>query len=730
MMDYEIKNGVAIIPQGTKKIGDNAFYGCTDLTSIVIPASVTNIEDGAFKDCSSLTSIVIPEGVTKIGAHAFHGCTSLTDVIFPKKTVLLRTGVFEGCTSLENFVIPESVKEIEPYVFHGCTSLKNIVIPKNVTKIGFHAFYGCPNLDIIVVDAYNKVYDSREDCNAIIETESNVLLTGGKATIIPKSVSKVGFYAFSGCTHLTNIVIPASVTNIEDGAFYGCTNLTSIVIPASVTNIEDGAFYGCTSLKSVTMPTKVLKINEGAFAGCTSLACITIPTPPKNKGVCKIAERVFEDCCGLKSITIPDNVTAIGRCAFAGCTGLVNITIPGSVTVIDDGAFYGCTGLQTVTIIGNSLKKIGRCAFNGCTNLQNLTIPLSVREIGRYAFEGCANISIPAGVKVEGAPTYRHPYTTTIDSRLAEDLKYLYNNGNGIGEIKGAKDLNGIIATQSGQTSFATKAIPSYGGGKRGAKTVMVMLNPGEDVANANANLKRDLCKRGMKDLLDINAYNEFNAHYGNWDKNRQDAFDLKQAFFLRDWQGTGINLPEGLRANSSLEDKLVAKERVLDEKQQLELIPYASRKFDKFNPQMIHKVFPYVDLLLEEIFSADDRQYVIFCSAIFEEVLKAYSQTNGKVTFVDGLKRGRAGRLGNPQKRVVQISYTNKKGEHTQQSLSCTVIELAYKNKKMPAIIANTFPKQDITNAYEVMSAYGKFCYECYCGMHSSNQPHSITLP
>ena len=143
----------------------------------------------------------------------------------------------------------------------------------------------------------------------------------------------------------------------------------------------------------------------------------------------------------------------------------------------------------------------------------------------------------------------------------------------------------------------------------------------------------------------------------------------------------------------------------------------------------MINRVFPYVDLLLEEIFSAD-RKYVIFCSAIFEEVLKAYSQTNGKVTFVDGLKRGRAGRLGDPEKRVVQISYTNKKGEHTQQSFSCTVIELAYKNKKMPAIIANTFPKQNMTNAYEVMSAYGKFCYECYCGMHSSNQPHSIALP
>lgn len=492
-------------------------------------------------------------------------------------------------------------------------------------------------------------------------------------------------------------IIPQGTKKIADNAFYGCTLLTNIVIPESVTKIEDGAFYGCTNLKSVTMPTKVLKINEGAFAGCTSLACITIPTPPKNKGVCKIAERVFEDCCGLKSITIPDKVTAIGRCAFAGCTGLVNITIPSSVTEIGDGAFYGCTGLQTVTIIGNSLEKIGRCAFNGCTNLHNLTIPLSVREIGRYAFEGCANISIPAGVKVEGAPIYSHPYTTTIDSRLAQDLKDLYNNGNGIGEMQGAKALNGIIATQPGQSSFATKAIPSYGGGKRGAKTVMVMLNPGEDVANANANLKRDLCKRGMKDLLDINAYNEFNAHYGNWDKNRQDAFDLKQAFFLRDWSGTGINLPKNLCANSSLDDKLVAKERVLDEKQQLELIPYASQKFDKFNSSLIHKVFPYVDLLLEEIFSAD-RQYVIFCSAIFEKVFKAYNGYNKQ------------------QNRNINVksTYHDTQLPGLSKKVSCCILDINYYGQNKKAVIAKTFPRRDITYAYDAMAAYGEFCYNC----------------
>ena len=298
------------------------------------------------------------------------------------------------------------------------------------------------------------------------------------------------------------------------------------------------------------------------------------------------------------------------------------------------------------------------------------------------------------------------------------------------------------------EISFATRALPIYNGGKRDAKTVMVMLNPGKGVKDSNKDLFIELKKRSMFTMLsklccggacpqvtssnvnlteDIKNYNYFNAHYGDWDKNRQDAFDLKQAFFLRDWPGTGINLPKGLCANSSSDEKLVAKKSVLDEKQQLELIPYASRKFDKFNSGLINRVFPYVETLLEEIFSTD-RKYVIFCSAIFEEVFKAYkgyNQANGKVAFVDVSKSGK------PISRKVQISYTNKKGQRTQQSLSCTLIELAYgNNEPIQAIIANTFPKQDITNAYEVMAAYGKFCNECYCGKHAPNQPHSIILP
>ena len=262
------------------------------------------------------------------------------------------------------------------------------------------------------------------------------------------------------------------------------------------------------------------------------------------------------------------------------------------------------------------------------------------------------------------------------------------------------------------------------------------MLNPGEDVTKANANLKRDLCKRGMKNLRDINSYNEFNAHYGHWDRKRPDPFDLKQAFFLRDWpKDSEVDVDENNlnyiiknkddkeEKNTVQKRKLEEKRKVLMNKQQLELIPYASRKFDSFVSKQ--EVFPYIDLLLEEIFSAE-RKYVIFCANIFEEVFKAYNgynQAKGKVAFVDVSKRGK------PIRRKVEISYTNKDGQPSKMSCYCTVIELAYGGKSTRAIIANTFPKQDLTNAYEVMAAYGKFCYECLQGKHQ-NSVCIIELP
>ena len=140
--------------------------------------------------------------------------------------------------------------------------------------MGYRAFSACSSLTNIVVSRENKVYDSREDCNAIIHSDSNTLICGCKNTIIPASVTEIGEGAFFGCSSLTSISIPPSVTEIGHSAFFGCSNLTSISIPSSVTEIGHSAFSGCSNLTSISIP-KGCEVEENTFLDCPKNIVIT-----------------------------------------------------------------------------------------------------------------------------------------------------------------------------------------------------------------------------------------------------------------------------------------------------------------------------------------------------------------------------------------------------------------------------------------------------------------------
>lgn len=204
-----------------------------------IPDGVSEIEDRAFEDDESVGVILIPDTVTKIGRDAFENCSNLQDV-----------------------VIPESVNEIEGYAFWGCPKIRNIFIPKSVTKIS-----GCSittSAETIKVDPENPVYDSRNDCNAIIETNTNTLINGCCGTIIPNSVTKIEEYAFHFCSQLPyNFKIPNSVREIGPHAF-DCCNLGSLRIPDPISTIEDEVFTGCP-LHTVYIPNSVTYIRSYAF---------------------------------------------------------------------------------------------------------------------------------------------------------------------------------------------------------------------------------------------------------------------------------------------------------------------------------------------------------------------------------------------------------------------------------------------------------------------------------
>ena len=200
-------------------IGDNAFWGCTNLTSITIPNSITSIGSWAFETCQSLTSITIPNSVTSIGEAAFWNCSSLASITIPNSVTSIGQYTFNDCYGLTSFEIPNSVTSIGNSAFNSCSGLTSIEIPNSVTSIGERAFSDCSGLTSVV---------------------------------IPNSVTSIESYAFYECSSLTSITIPNSVTSIGESAFEGCSSITSITIPNSVTSIGSNAFYKCEGLKSIT----------------------------------------------------------------------------------------------------------------------------------------------------------------------------------------------------------------------------------------------------------------------------------------------------------------------------------------------------------------------------------------------------------------------------------------------------------------------------------------------
>ena len=258
-------------------IGNSAFYGCSGLTSVVIPSSVTSIGSYAFIYCGGLASVVIPSSVTSIGNYAFWDCSGLTSVVIPSSVTSIGESAFSGCIGLTSVNIPSGVTSIGDFAFYGCIGLTSVVIPSSVTSIGYGTFSYCIGLTSIVVESGNSVYDSRNNCNAIIETASNTLIAGCKNTKIPSGVTSIGEWAFSDCTGLTSIVIPSSVTSIGNEAFLGCIGLTSVVIPSSMTSIGNEAFSCCIGLTSVTSYiTDVFETVQYVFYGCDN-ATLYVP---------------------------------------------------------------------------------------------------------------------------------------------------------------------------------------------------------------------------------------------------------------------------------------------------------------------------------------------------------------------------------------------------------------------------------------------------------------------
>ena len=263
------------------KIGENAFYYCSELSSVIIPQTVTYIGSQAFIGCGAITSITIPNSVTFIGYKAFGNCISLNNIVFEDGDKTLEWDnndhsltIFYGCP-IDSLYLGRNLKRTDEYYAYGLfqdSSVKKLIVGNTVTEIENISFYGCEKLTEISLG--NSVTTigrfAFSDCDNLTEIS------------LPNSVTTIGEGAFSDCDNLTEISLPNSVTTIGEGAFYDCENLTKVSLGNSVTKIGDLAFKDCENLTEISLGKSVAEIGSGALTGCSNLTTIYSlnPTPP------------------------------------------------------------------------------------------------------------------------------------------------------------------------------------------------------------------------------------------------------------------------------------------------------------------------------------------------------------------------------------------------------------------------------------------------------------------
>lgn len=299
------------ISEGVTNIGMGAFNSCAGLTSITIPGNVIDIGYHAFAMCtgvkelyvadsleplnctpnplgdyykdyffedspienlyvgrnlsgytfsyaygdwrSTLRTVEIGNGMTSIPNYMFDSCSKLSSVTISDNVEIIGGATFYACV-FSNIQLPSKLKTIGPSAFQQ-SKLKNIQIPQSVTSIGDAAFHYCLELDGIVVEEGNSIYDSREGCNAIIETSTNMLLRGCNNTVIPDGIVGISKNAFAGCQDLTSLTMPKTLNSIGDWVFQGCRNLARITSEAkNPPTCSKSTFGGVTKTIPVNVP--------------------------------------------------------------------------------------------------------------------------------------------------------------------------------------------------------------------------------------------------------------------------------------------------------------------------------------------------------------------------------------------------------------------------------------------------------------------------------------------
>ena len=393
--------GTVEITEGTKTIGDLAFYQCERITSILLPDSVERIGASAFKRCVKLSELNFPENLSVIGNSAFEACEGLSGADLPAKLQTLGRDAFRSCTCLQYVQIPDSLEEIEGNPFANCVNLIEIRISPE------HPFFSTPNRALL-----NKS-DGTLVCYpaGLPDTEWE----------LPGETQAIGAYAFFNCRNLVHVFMAGGLTEIRDSAFAGCSSLERVDLPVGLQRIGSFAFEFCEHLTAVSLPEGLESIGSDAFSLCGRLTEVDLP-----EGLQSLGNDAFAFCNSLCRVHIPDSLTEIDTNPFTYCRSLKEIQvssehpvfsvvshvlfnteektlvcypaglakrvyrIPDGIEKIGDFAFYNCGELYNL-YLSEGVTEIGDNAFDYCLNLRKVQFPRSLTQIGNHAFGHCGS---------------------------------------------------------------------------------------------------------------------------------------------------------------------------------------------------------------------------------------------------------------------------------------------------------------------------------------------------
>lgn len=444
-----------VIPSTVKIIGESAFRGRAKLTSLGLHDAVEEIESFAYAGCTALKSAFIPAGVRYVGRGVFIRCENLKyinvdeknerydsrfdcDAIIETQSATLRA----GCS---NTIIPENILTIYEYAFEGI-NIESINIPASVTTIDERAIYNCALLGSITVDEKNSVYDSRDNCNAIIKTKTNELIVGCYNTVIPNGVKSIANYAFEEVGHLGDVIIPPSVTSIGDYAFKG-SFLTGVYLPPSITSIGKYAFAWNSGIKEIvacmtTPPT----IAETTFTS-DIVENAKLIVPPDTKAKYQAAEY-------WKKFKTIEEGTRGGQCGpnafWTMLNGGVNITGTGAMYEYSNVVAKRDWGEVNTVNIGEGITEVGAYAFVDDKIIKKVSFPSTLTAIGKNAFYRCSDMEyiwIPKSVTNIDDQAFSGCYSAKLI--YVEDDNKVYDSRN---------NCNAIIKTADNELLYGNPA--------------------------------------------------------------------------------------------------------------------------------------------------------------------------------------------------------------------------------------------------------------------------------